>query len=85
MYSSIVPGGSPWFGGSNLPLDPLIGPSYFRPASGSPAIDAGDALLLAGDDLDLDGNGDVLEPTPLDRLGRNGIQGAGLDIGASEY
>ena len=33
---------------------------------GSPAIDAGDNLALPPDDFDLDGDGDTVEPLPLD-------------------
>ena len=82
---SIVPPTSPFAGGTNLPLDPLIGPPYFRPTSGSPAIDMGSPFELLPDELDLDGDGDVLELTPLDWLGRSRVQGGGVDIGASEY
>src|SRR5690606_18570888 len=41
----------------------------FRLASGSPAIDAGDSTALAPDWADLNADGDVREPRPVDLAG----------------
>jgi hypothetical protein len=66
------------------------------PRLGSPAIDSGDNALIARDLFDLDGDGNVLEPTPFDAAGNlrrvdvpsapdTGIGAAPLvDIGAFE-
>jgi hypothetical protein len=67
-----------WLGG-NLDADPFFvdpdGPdgdpttladNDWRLGAGSPCLDAGDNTRVPPDGLDLDGDGDVLEPTPLD-------------------
>jgi T5SS/PEP-CTERM-associated repeat protein len=68
---SLVEGG--WPGPGNVDADPMFvdaegtcDDNDYRLAVGSPAIDAGDNTALPPDDADLDGDGDVLEPTPLD-------------------
>ncbi len=67
------------WGPGNLALDPLFvdadGPdndpntfddNVYRLQSSSPCLDAGDNSWIAPDDVDIDGDGDVLEPNPLD-------------------
>jgi hypothetical protein len=69
------------YGAGNLQLDPLfvdadgpdnnpltIGDNDYRLAASSPASDAGSNALVAPDLGDVDGDGDVSEPTPLDLL-----------------
>ena len=85
VSASIVPPTSAFAGGTNLPLDPMLVPPEYRPMGGSPAIDAGELVWILKDLLDLDDDGDVLEPTPLDRQGRARVQGAGVDMGAAEF
>ena len=63
----------------------------------SPGIDASDALLMPPDRADVDGDGDVLEPIPLDYLGNprfvddptvpdaSGLPGGSVDRGAVEW
>ena len=55
-----------------------------RPGRGSPCIDAGDADAIPKDAIDLDGDGDILEPLPLDRGGNPRVTGDAVDIGAYE-
>lgn len=78
--SLILQGGSTAIQGpGNLDLDPLFadadGPDNdpatfldndYRLGAGSPCIDAGDNALVLIDVFDLDGDGDTLEPTPID-------------------
>ena len=40
------------------------------PRSSSPAVDAASNSLLPADELDVDSDGDVLEPLPIDAIGR---------------
>jgi hypothetical protein len=69
------------YGPGNLDLDPLFadpdGPDNnpltyldndYRLAAGSPCTDAGDNALVGPDLADIDGDGDITEPTPLDLL-----------------
>lgn len=63
---------SPWPGVGNISADPLfIDPDSgdFRLSPGSPCIDAGDNTALLPDTLDLDGDGNTTEPTPIDMAG----------------
>jgi hypothetical protein len=53
-------------------------------AAGSPGIDQADATLLPKDTDDLDGDGNLTEPLPLDLLDQPRQVGAGLDMGANE-
>ena len=50
----------------------------------SPAIDAGDDALLPTDEFDLDGDGNVAEPLPVDLAGGRRVLGPRVDIGAYE-
>lgn len=59
-------GGQLVWGPGNIDLDPLFADAEFRLGAGSPCIDRGDNSLLALDTADADGDGDVLESTPLD-------------------
>jgi hypothetical protein len=56
----------------------------FRLAFGSPGINAGNPSWLPADFADLDGDGDVNEPLPLDLNLAARVYGTGLDIGALE-
>jgi hypothetical protein len=64
-YSDIEGG---WEGTGNIDGDPLLAEDGMALA-GSPAIDAGDTTALPADEFDLDGDGDVREPVPLDLAG----------------
>ena len=56
-----------------------------RLAAGSPAIDHGSRAGLPADELDLDGDGDIAEPVPVDLAGEERVQSVQVDIGAYEY
>jgi predicted outer membrane repeat protein len=73
--------GTTTWGAGNLDLDPQFtdadGPDNdpatvldndYRPIAGSPVNDAGGNALVPADVNDIDGDGNVLEPTPLDLL-----------------
>lgn len=53
--------------------------------SKSPAIDAADQAGLPVDAADLDADGDVIEPLPLDLDGNTRVLGLALDMGAFEF
>ena len=64
---AMVQGNATW-GPGNIAADPLFanpGVSY-RLSAGSPAIDAGNNAFVPADRLDVDANGNALEPVPLD-------------------
>jgi hypothetical protein len=76
---ALAAGSSLTYGPGNLDLDPLFvdidGPDNnlltladndYRLAAGSPCVDAGDNALVALDVVDIDGDGNFSEPTPLD-------------------
>ncbi len=74
-------------GGGNIDVDPSFiseSRSDFRLRSDSPCIDTGDTSLLPADIWDLDKDGDVEEPLPLDFNGNSRVVGA-VDMGAYEY
>ena len=50
----------------------------------SPGIDAGNNVLLSLDEFDLDGDGDVVEPIPVDLGGGARVIGNSVDMGAFE-
>ncbi len=103
-------GGALNWGVGNLSLAPLFvdedGPDNdpatyqdndYRLLSTSPCVDSGDSSLVFADEFDLDGDGDVLEPTPYDLLGlarfydtptapNTGVgRGAIVDMGCYEH
>lgn len=51
----------------------------------SPCIDKGDALDLPPDITDVDGDGDIDEPIPLDLAGGTRVLGKDVDMGAYEF
>jgi hypothetical protein len=76
---SLLPSSSFSYGAGNLDLDPRFvdpdGPDNnpltyedndYRLLAGSPCCDAGDNSLVGPDVFDIDGDGDLAEPTPLD-------------------
>ena len=96
-YSDVQGG---FAGIGNIDADPhfvSIDQDNFRLAQFSPCIDAGENASVPADALDVDGDGDVSEPTPLDRDGTLRFQddsgmadsGAGtppiVDMGAYEF
>ena len=60
-------------------------PGDLRLTADSPAIDAGDNLLLPADEFDLDGDGDTDEPIPVDLWGNPRVENGTVDIGAFEF
>jgi predicted outer membrane repeat protein len=86
-----------WFGVGNIDADPLfVAPAGLDSIAGtedddlrlgplSPCIDMGDTTLLPADTADLDVDGDVEEPLPLDLDGRRRVAGNAVDMGAYEY
>ena len=51
---------------------------------GSPAVNNGNAGLLSADAADLDGDGNITEPLPLDQAGNPRVVGGQVDIGSTE-
>lgn len=51
----------------------------------SPAIDVGGNNALTADALDLDGDGDLSEPCPLDLANIPRIVGGAIDLGTYEF
>ncbi|MHC4908811.1 MAG: LamG-like jellyroll fold domain-containing protein [Planctomycetota bacterium] len=75
-------------GGGNMIADPnFVAPSSgdYRLLFGSPAIGAGDSTALPADAADVDGDGVVDEPLPLDLAGNPRVAYATLDMGAYEF
>lgn len=93
IYSDVRGG---WLGFGNINADPLFenpdGPDGLagtedddlRLRQDSPCIDAGDLAELPRDDLDLDDDGNAMEPVPFDRDGRDRTAGSAVDMGAYE-
>ena len=85
-----------WAGRGNLNADPLfvlpagadgiIGTEddNLRLRAGSPCIDRGDSALLPEDFVDIDADGNLTEPLPLDLDNNARIAGAAVDMGACE-
>ncbi len=85
-----------WLGVGNLNANPqfllsagpddLVGTEddNLRLTSGSPCVDQGDKTLLPQDFADLDGDGDLSEPLPLDLDGKERVAGTAVDLGAYE-
>ena len=69
---------------ANDPLATINPIAATRLAANSPAIDAADASSLPNDSFDLDADGIVQEPLPIDLLGADRVRGNGLDLGALE-
>ena len=67
--------------------DDIVGTEDDNPrlAAGSPLINVGDNLALPLDLADLDGDGRILERTPIDRDGKRRIIGPKVDMGAYEF
>ncbi|NUO52889.1 MAG: hypothetical protein HOV80_28930 [Polyangiaceae bacterium] len=72
--------------GTNLNVDPLFEDvmTDLSLSASSPAKNQGDTALLPPDLADLDGDADVTESTPLDRLGAPRVAGVSVDMGAYE-
>jgi hypothetical protein len=85
-----------WLGTGNINADPLFVLSVgldtlagteddnLRLGTGSPCVDHGSTALLPADFADLDGNGDVKGPLPLDLAGNARVMGSAVDMGAYE-
>lgn len=76
-----------WEGVGNIDADPMFvqpGTRNFRLAHGSPCLDAGSNDALPADSFDLDGDGDVTEPLPIDLAGEPRILSGTVDMGAYE-
>lgn len=71
-------------GNGNITSDPLFADSSLHLSANSPAIDAGNSALIPPDTADLDNDGNITEPLPIDLAGNKRVSGAGLDIGAFE-
>ena len=89
---SDVQGG--WAGEGNLDADPLFLDSDhgdYHLSQWSPCIDTGDNASLPSDTTDLDGDGDIEEPIPIDldgnpRVVDGNLDGiVGVDMGAYEF
>ena len=96
VSNSLVQGLSVFTGNGNISQNPQfvdpLGPDGIagtldddlRLLSNSPGIDNGGNELVPADTLDVDGDGDVLETTPLDLDGTARIQNGTVDMGAYE-
>ena len=60
-------------------------PGDLRLTGQSPAIDLGDSCSLPEDRFDMDADGNISEPIPLDSDGNSRVFGECVDIGAYEY
>ncbi len=96
VFASLVRGGWTGPGAGVIDAPALIDPATYAPLPGSPCIDAGNNAKQFWDLFDLDGDGDLTEPTSLDRNGSPRMtdnpdapdtgcgQGAIVDLGAVE-
>jgi hypothetical protein len=83
-------------GGGNIDADPMFADALgadgvagtldddMRLQQTSPCMNAGAADGVPADDADLDGDGDRLEPLPLDLAGNPRVSGAAVDMGPFE-
>ena len=77
-----------WDSGSNIDADPVFccaGADNFRLCSGSPCIDAGDSDAVPDDVFDLDDDGNVTEPIPIDLDGNPRFAGVDLTVDMGAY
>lgn len=83
---SCVKGGYPGTGNVDCSTPQFISEHTgdFRLTSASPAYGSGSAALLPLDILDLDDDGDLTEPTPVDLDGNPRLVGLQIDMGAYE-
>ncbi len=76
-----------WPGTGNIDADPLFvqpGTDDLRLSFGSPCVGAGSNAALPPDAFDLDGDGNTVEPVPLDLAGVPRVQDGVVDMGAYE-
>ncbi len=71
--------------GVSFYTDPLFVPGTWRLSAASPCRDHGNANFLPADIADLDEDGDVSEPLPLDLGGDARILDVALDLGCEEF
>ena len=84
QYSDIEGG---WTGKGNFSEDPQITftDDSVMMSETSPCIDGGSKAMLPTDTYDLDFDGDITEPLPIDFLGKDRIAGLQVDVGAIEH
>jgi predicted outer membrane repeat protein len=70
---------SSWVDDGTVPI-----PASFFPGAGGPPLDTGATAWLPADIADLDGDGDVTEPLPLDYSRQPRVVGAAVDLGCFE-
>jgi parallel beta-helix repeat protein len=80
-YSDVQGG---YEGTGNIDADPLFVSGTLRLDTGSPCINTGNDEALPADVADLDGDGDTVEPTPLDLDLNPRVVGNEVDMGAYE-
>jgi len=90
INSSDVDGGWGGPGSGNIDADPQFADGDKRLSVGSPCIDTADLALVPADFADLDGDGNTVEPLPLDLDGNPRVQDgdgdlAAPDMGAYEF
>jgi hypothetical protein len=73
-------------GAGNIDDDPLfVDTDDLRLQAASPCIGLGDGAALPADTSDLDGDGNTIEPLPLDLAGAPRVVDGGVDMGAFEH